>query len=163
MTEPTPTDALDRLLELTLVLGADMGGDLAARGLTPSRTHLVVLLHAHGPLTQRALADAMDVTPRNVTGLVDALVATGFVTREPHPTDRRATLVTLTAHGTEVTTSLDREKHVFAEQLFGSMDPDRLATFTAGLTDVLATIQALLAAGAAQGEAPSSSDDPPGR
>lgn len=137
------SQALDRLLEVTLLLGDDMHGDLAARGLTPARTHLVVLLHAHGPLTQRALADAMDVTPRNVTGLVDALVTTGFVTREPHPSDRRATLVTLTAHGTEVATSLDREKHAFAEQLFASMDPDRLAALTAGLTDIIATIQSL--------------------
>ena len=33
---------------------------------------------------------------------MDALVATGFVTREPHPTDRRATLVRFTDRGTEV-------------------------------------------------------------
>jgi hypothetical protein len=36
------------------------------------------------------------VSPRNVTGLVDGLAESGFVTREPHPTDRRATLVALT-------------------------------------------------------------------
>lgn len=29
--------------------------------------------------------------PRNVTDLVDALERDGYVTREPHPTDRRAT------------------------------------------------------------------------
>ncbi len=41
-------------------------------------------------MTQRALADALQVTPRNVTGLVDALADSGFVERAPHPTDRRA-------------------------------------------------------------------------
>ena len=40
-------------------------------------------MHHNGPTTQRELADALKVTPRNVTGLV----AGGFVTRERHPTD----------------------------------------------------------------------------
>lgn len=41
------------------------------------------------------LADALEVTPRNVTSLVDALEEEGLVKRQPHPTDRRATIVEL--------------------------------------------------------------------
>ena len=44
-------------------------------GLTPSRTHLLWELGQHGPVTQRVLAEAFKLTPRAVTGLVDALVA----------------------------------------------------------------------------------------
>jgi DNA-binding MarR family transcriptional regulator len=82
---------LDRILELAVLLGDDMDRDLARRGLTGSRAHLVWELHRHGPSTQRTLAEALGVTPRAITGLVDALTDGGFVTREPHPSDRRAT------------------------------------------------------------------------
>ena len=43
------------------------------------------------------LADALEVTPRNITALVDSLEAEGVVRRLSHPTDRRVTLIELTA------------------------------------------------------------------
>jgi DNA-binding MarR family transcriptional regulator len=45
------------------------------------------------------LADALAVTPRRVTALVDALEADGLVERRPHPTDGRSTVVSLTDSG----------------------------------------------------------------
>ena len=42
------------------------------------------------------LADALEVTPRNITALVDGLEGEGLVQRSAHPTDRRVTLVELT-------------------------------------------------------------------
>ena len=50
-------------------------------------------------MTQRTLSHALRVSPRNVTGLLDALEAGGYVTRGRHPTDRRATLGSLTDQG----------------------------------------------------------------
>ena len=97
---------LDRVLELTLLLGRD-----ARRGPGPDGPDRVAgasvwELQRRGPCTQRALADALKVAPRTITTLIDALVETGFVTREPHPSDRRATLVTFTAHGQETARAL---------------------------------------------------------
>jgi DNA-binding MarR family transcriptional regulator len=66
-------------------------------------------------LTQAALAESMHVTPRNVTGLVDGLVETGFVTPEPHPTDRRATLVSLTTKGRSVVAGFQKGHGELAE------------------------------------------------
>ena len=91
--------ALGQVLELALLVNDDMNRSLGRDGLTPSRAHLLWELHGRGPSTQSVLAEALGVSPRNVTGLVDGLVATGFVTREPHPTDRRATLVSFTDRG----------------------------------------------------------------
>ena len=118
--------ALDRVLELALLVNADMTRGLAARGLTESRTRLLWELLQRGPSTQRELADALHVSPRNVTGLVDALVATGFVSREPHPSDRRATLVQFTEHGADVARSLERDQHEFARTLFAGMPKAQL-------------------------------------
>ncbi|WP_116949941.1 MarR family winged helix-turn-helix transcriptional regulator [Jiangella endophytica] len=143
MTSPQKhTEALGRILELVVVLSDDMTRSLAAQGLTDARAHLLWELHHRGPSTQRVLADALRVSPRNITGLVDALVATDFVTREPHPTDRRATLVTFTEHGAAITTAMERDQHEFARILFADMPDDRLAALVDGLDDVLARLRA---------------------
>ena len=130
------TATLDRLLELVVLLNENMTQSLARDGLTVPRAHLVWLLHHNGPTTQRALADALKVTPRNVTGLVDALVGTGFVTRAPHPTDRRATLVSLTEGGASTLAAMDRGHEELAELLFGGMSDRQLGAFVSGLDHV---------------------------
>jgi len=114
-------DTLDRLLELVVLLSEDMAQSLAREGLTVPRAHLLWLLHHHGPSTQARLADALNVTPRNVTGLVDGLVASGHVTREPHPRDRRATLVSLTERAAATLAEMETEHGRLAELLFGGM------------------------------------------
>jgi DNA-binding MarR family transcriptional regulator len=102
-------------------LNDDMTHGIEALDLTPSRTHLLWELGQRGPVTQRVLADALKVTPRAVTGLVDALAESGFVTREPHPADRRATLVTSTPEGKKVIAKLKRDHRALARALFDSM------------------------------------------
>ena len=140
------TEAFDRLLELVVLLDEDMTRGLAAEGLTVPRAHLVWILHHGGPSTQRALADALGVTPRNVTGLVDGLVATGFVTREPHPTDRRATLVALTDHGAATLAAMDRSHAEAAELLFGDMSGPGFDAFVEGLGHVLSRLRSAVEA-----------------
>ena len=135
------TPALDLVYELVLLLGEDMRHALARDGLTTSRAALLWHLDQAGPSTQRALADALGVSPRNVTGLVDALEATGFVRRAPHPHDRRATLVSFTDHGARVAAGLSRGQDELAGVLFGGLDPDRYACFVEGLTEVLTALR----------------------
>ena len=63
---------------------------------TYARMRLLCELHRDGPQRMADLASALDVTPRNVTTLVDGLEREGIVQRRPHPTDRRATVIELT-------------------------------------------------------------------
>jgi DNA-binding MarR family transcriptional regulator len=138
--------ALDRVLELAVLINADMSRGLAERGLTESRTHLLWELHQRGPSTQRELADALQVSARNITGLVDALSDTGFVTRQPHPTDRRATLVHFSDRGREVARTLEREQKEFARLLFDAMPDKQFNGFVKGLDTVLHRLRQLVAA-----------------
>ena len=151
MPEPPRTTALlDQVLELAALINEDMSGSLVDRGLTPARTHLLWELLHRGPSTQRVLADALGVTARNVTGLVDRLEETGFVTREPHPQDRRATLVTLTGHGHDVMSKMKTEHQQFADLLFADLSERQLSALTSGLTHVLDRLRALVSKGEAQ-------------
>lgn len=134
---------LDQVLEVAVLVNQDMNSSLAAYGLTPARTHLLWELFHHGPCTQRVLADALAVSARNVTGLVDGLELTGHVTREPHPGDRRATLVTLTGQGIQVMTQMQKAQEQFARLLFGDLPSAQLAPLTQGLAHVLDRLREL--------------------
>lgn len=136
---------LDRVLELTVLLGRDMASGLAAMDLTETRAHLLWELRALGPCTQRALASALRVTPRAVTALVDGLVEKGFVTREPCPTDRRAILVTVTDKGRTTTQALADGHRELARQLFAGMPAETFDGFDTGLGHVVTRLRAVLA------------------
>ena len=53
-----------------------------------------------GSTTGTELNRALEVMPRAVTAVVDGLDALGLVRRVEHPSDRRATVIELTARGT---------------------------------------------------------------
>ena len=137
---------LDRILELTVLLGRDMADFLARERLTESRVHLLWQLQQRGPCTQATLAADLHVTPRTITALIDGLVATGFVTREPHPSDRRATLVTFTERGRTTAQALLDDHRRLARQLFADMPDDAFDGFDAGLLHVLTRLRGVLEA-----------------
>jgi DNA-binding MarR family transcriptional regulator len=134
---PPSLMAFDRVFELTARLGDLMVRDLGARGLNTSRAEVLFLLHERGPMVQRELSQALRCTPRYVTGLVDVLEAQGWVARSPHPTDRRATLVSLTERGTAAAARMHAERQESAAALFGDVAEDDLETFVAVLDRVL--------------------------
>ncbi len=92
-----------------------------------ARTQLIWELHRRGPVTQQTLAAALEVSPRNVTSLVDALAASGHVSRDPHPDDRRAFLITLTERGAEAAAAMAEDHEQLARDLFGAASGDERA------------------------------------
>ncbi len=129
--------ALMRLFNLTVLLGEEMEKGLVERGLTRARAAVIWQLHQQGPVTQRTLSQALRVSPRNVTGLLDALEAGGYVTRGRHPTDRRATLVSLTDQGADAAARLHADYQMGARVLLGGVPPADLTTFVNVLEQVL--------------------------
>ena len=138
------TAALDKVLHLATLVSTDLARFERESELTTARTHVLWTLGAAGPSTQQAIATALGVSARNVTGLVDGLVGSGHVSREPHPTDRRATLVTLTATGEAVHRSLVDSHEQLARRLFEQVPDEQLAVFTATLDDTIATFTRLM-------------------
>ena len=127
-----------------MLLSQDSAASLARMGLTEARAHLLWELRARGPSTKRTLASALHVTPRAITALVDSLAETGFVTREPCPTDRRATLVTFTELGHTTAQTLADGHRELARQVFAGMPAEEFDGFDTGLSHVLDRLRALL-------------------
>ena len=139
---PDASASLERLFELAALLADAMERGLAERGLTRARAELVWRLRARSPMTQRELSEALRCTPRNVTDLVDALEAAGLVARGPHPTDRRATLVSLTDRGKAAAARMQAEYRKFAADLFRDLSPAELATFARVVDRTLGRLRA---------------------
>ena len=68
-------------------------------GLTEGRLAVMFRLFRCGPTPLGDLAEDLDSTPRNITGLVDNLERDGLVERVPDPDDRRSVRATLTEAG----------------------------------------------------------------
>jgi DNA-binding MarR family transcriptional regulator len=135
-------EGLAGLFTLAALLGHAMDQGLAERGLTRARGEVIWTLQHRGGMTQRELSQALDCSAPNVTGLLDALQAAGFVTRGPHPTDRRATLVELTELGKRTASEWSAGAHEFATTLFADLATPQLTDFVSALNRVLAQLRA---------------------
>lgn len=138
------TSALDKVLHLAALVSADLTRFERESGLTAARIHVLWLLGAAGPSTQQSLASELGVSPRNVTGLVDGLVASGHVSREPHPADRRAVLVTPTSRGEATIRELVASHDDLAQRLFSDVPAARLAVFVTTLDHTITTFARLM-------------------
>jgi DNA-binding MarR family transcriptional regulator len=85
---------------------------LAPLELTPRTFALLRHIESDEGRSQHALADALRVPPSRMVALLDELEERGLVKRRPHPSDRRARSLHLTAAGKRL---LERAKRVGAE------------------------------------------------
>ncbi|NQT52410.1 MarR family transcriptional regulator [bacterium] len=94
------------LLRTQSYLAPFIDADLREQNLTGAQFNALLVLRAAGAegLLMGEIGERLVVTKSNVTGLVDRLERQGLVARGQH-TDRRATLVRLTAAGEQL---LDR-------------------------------------------------------
>ena len=142
---PIPT-VLDRLLEIGELFQHDMARAFEGTSLTPARVRVLWELSHAGPMTQQALATRLEVSARNITGLVDALKAGGHVARSPHPTDRRATIVSLTAQARRRMREMQREHAELTADLLGAVDPADRSALERGVDAIAARLRELVAA-----------------
>lgn len=120
----------------TRKLFAEMG----RAGTTPARARLLMVLQCRGSCKMSEIGAQLDVTPRNVTKLVDGLEAEGLVVREQHPHDRRATLIRLTSPGLLVCKESALANHAAVASIFQQLsaaDRKHLARILRQLIDVL--------------------------
>ena len=72
---------------------------MAPFGLRPVDFSVLTLI-AHNPgITSRQICAALDILPPNLVGMIKSLDKRGLIERRPHPTDRRAQGLHLSAAG----------------------------------------------------------------
>lgn len=98
-------------------------------GLSEGRFELMSRLMMADPdsgLALGDLAELLDVSPRNVTGLIDNLERDGLVARVPDPTDRRSVRAELTPAGRERMKAVAEDVSSQATPAFAGFQTDEL-------------------------------------
>lgn len=128
---------MSQLFELAVVLGDLMNARLIQHGLTAPRAEVLWGAAPGWAVTQRELSQILECTPRNVNGLVDALLEARLVNRVPHRKDRRAVQVSLSKQGLALLAEWGAEREHGAAQILGNIAPTDLVTFTNVLDNIL--------------------------
>ncbi|MEZ4439521.1 MAG: MarR family transcriptional regulator [Polyangiaceae bacterium] len=81
-------------------------------------------LLALGPLTVTALASRLSIDRTNVSRLCQRMEAAGDVRCEPHPEDRRARIVALTASGERAARAVEQASTAHFECVVAALDAD---------------------------------------
>ncbi|MFE1592908.1 MarR family winged helix-turn-helix transcriptional regulator [Nocardia sp. NPDC058705] len=123
-----PDNESDLLMQVARTLRKRWSAAYAPIGLTPHQARALRVTGEHDGLRLSAIADTLRISPRSATEVVDALEKAELVTRKPDPTDRRATLVSVTARGERTLDTLTAARTKDADDFFSRLsDHERAA------------------------------------
>ena len=109
---------------------------LLRRGVSMSNLHVLSMLERHGAMTMSRIAEALDVSFSNATGLIDRMAERGLIERSRDDEDRRLVRVALTPAGRSVLADIE----VFQGDAFGrilnQLDESQLHRLVATLDDL---------------------------
>jgi DNA-binding MarR family transcriptional regulator len=100
-------------------------------GLNYARLRLLEALHCGGPAIMRDLGTQLGASPRNMTAIVDALEDAHLVVRRRHPTDRRATVIELSAEGAREAEQQLGPRIGAMSEIFADLSPAERTQFSA--------------------------------
>jgi MarR family transcriptional regulator, organic hydroperoxide resistance regulator len=92
--------------------------------LTGSEINALGNLAGHPGRTVSDLGAAIGSRPATVTGILDRLEQRGLIRRAPHPADRRAVLVELTADGAKVAARIGQTVRAVERRALAGISPD---------------------------------------
>ncbi len=129
----------EQLLRLTRRLHRAQKRYLEPLGITPAQARLLrtVALYDAEPPRMADLAARLEVVPRAVTTLVDALEANGVVCRVPDPSNRRVIRIELTDTGRATLRALRQARRSAAEDILEPLS-ERERELLGGLLNTLA-------------------------
>jgi MarR family transcriptional regulator for hemolysin len=101
--------------------------ELAPSGLSLAYAHPLVLIAEHPTMSQRELAERLEIEGPTLVRLLHQLAAMGLVTRRQNPNDHRANTLHLTASGRAAAKRLRRAMDGVRARLLARVSDDELA------------------------------------
>jgi DNA-binding MarR family transcriptional regulator len=137
MVEARP-DVVDQILEQLEPIVARQRKALVDQGcfrqISSTQLHVLYMLGTNGAMPMSRLADQLDVSLPNVTGLIERMFERGYVERVRPDDDRRVVEVRITGAGCELLDEIDNIKHNEMAKMIGRLTPEQqehaLQTFT---------------------------------
>jgi DNA-binding MarR family transcriptional regulator len=121
------------LMQAVGVLLRRVRGEAGDKGLSWSQAAAMGRLQRHGPMTTAELARAEMVKPQSMGALLAELEGDGLVQRQPHPTDGRQILFSLTDAGVEARRQRHAAKLAWLTTAIDQFDADEQRTLVAAI------------------------------
>jgi len=109
---------------------------LVHQQLSMTQLHVLWLLEHNGSLSMSRVAEFLDVSLSNATGLIDRMEERGLVVRVRVPDDRRLVLVRPAAGGRLALEEADGIRRDRMRSVLGRLEPAQLARLAAAIRDV---------------------------
>ncbi len=144
-------DLLFVLHDVARLLRVDADKRARTQGMTRAQWAILIWLERQPGLSQKELAELLEVEPISVARLIDRLEARGMVERRADPRDRRIWRLHLLSPAAAVLREIDVQRADITRMLAAGLDPATLQT----MTDALVTMKAnLMAARRAEPDPP---------
>jgi DNA-binding MarR family transcriptional regulator len=139
-------DLVERILEQLEPLIARQRKAVARHGclraISSTHLHVLFLLESEGPMGMGRLAELLDVSLPNVTGIVDRMAERGFVERGSDPDDRRVVTIRTASAGREAVEEIDQIRRQTMSRVLGRLTPEQQMRALQTFTDMRAAAEA---------------------
>jgi DNA-binding MarR family transcriptional regulator len=115
-------------------------GRLVKAGVSMTHMHVMWLLQHHGDLPMSRMADLLDVSLSNATGIVDRMAERGLVERVRVPDDRRVVLVRIASAGLQSLETIEAIKQDRLQAILGHLDATQLERLAVALDDIRSAV-----------------------
>jgi MarR family transcriptional regulator, transcriptional regulator for hemolysin len=133
-------DLLFLLHDVARLLRVDADKRARSHGMTRAQWGILVWLDRQPGISQKELAELLEVEPITVARLIDRLQARGMVERRPDPRDRRIWRLHLLAPAREVLHEIEDQRADMTRMLTTGLDDASVATMTEVLLRMKATL-----------------------
>jgi len=111
-------------------------GRMVKAGISMTHLHILWVLEHHGDVTMSRLAELLDVSLSNATGLVDRMAERGLVDRVRVPNDRRVVLVRASEDGARIRDEIEAIKQDRLRSILGRLPATRLERVLGAISDL---------------------------
>jgi DNA-binding MarR family transcriptional regulator len=129
---------IDQLHQMIGSLRCAGTGRMVKAGVSMTHLHILWVLEHHGDLSMSRLADMLDVSLSNATGLIDRMEERGLVERIRVPDDRRVVIVRASAEGSRMREEIEALKQDEMRSILGRLGPAQLTRLLGAIGDLRA-------------------------
>ena len=114
-------------------------------GISMAQLHILYTLQRTGEMTMSHLAEVLDVSLSNATGLVDRIAERGFIERTRPPEDRRIVRIRITAEGARMLEEVDSVSDDLLRGVLAGLGRSSLASVARAMADMRVALEAATA------------------
>ncbi len=118
-----------------------MSERLVRLGISMAQLNIMYVLQRNGEMPMSRLADVLNVSLSNASGLVDRMEERGFIERTRVAEDRRVVLVRVTNAGSRVIEENDALSDELMRDVLGRLEPAQLVIIAGAVSDFRSALE----------------------